>query len=416
MLYNNNKNHFPNQDVIYYNCLSYGAGTANAPASLASFEETRTQPFLINPQDYFMSIVRFSIDAANVPLFICPVIVNPSNPDDLNFTPFTVTFLYNDVTYTANLSYIPNDDYHLPKAPTATSQDLSGYYYFVYYYSIFVKMINNALQQAFNLVIAANPSLAGVPAPYAIFDTTTERLSLIFPNIIVDGVNLFTVQYNSKNIPIYYPHQPVGTCYLLVNNLLYPYMESIESFVLIDYIPSVQFLISVQDTHNNYYYPEQNAANTTTTQTLTSFTNAGNNYTVAPNWFIFTQQYSHVTAWNSLASIVFLTQMPIQPEFVPTFNNFSPNNTSASSSLPILTDFVPDLEQAGQQRTRFNYVPTGPYRLIDINATVPLNKIQFQIYWVDRLQNLYPMRISFGQTNSVKLMFIKKSFYKSLTK
>lgn len=417
MFYNQQQNEFPSDDVFYYNCLSYGVSDPTLPSSLATFEETRTQPFLIKPQDYFMSIVRFSIDAASVPLFVCPVIENPFDAADLNFTPYRVTFLYGGIPYSANLSYIPNVNIPLPRAPLGTNQDLSGDYYFVYYYSIFIKMINIALVNAFNQVVLANPAFSGVPAPYVIYDTNTTKLSLVFPNVIIAGVNVFTVDYNYgvNNMPILDP-QPAGKCYLFVNNLLYPYLESIEAFSMKSFFGQNSFLINVNDFNNNYYYPPQNAANAPATQTIVGFTNATDSYTVAPNWFIFTQQYAHVTAWNSVASIVFLTQMPIQPEYVPSFSLTSSNNTSAASSLPILTDFVPDITQPGEQRTRFNYVPTGPYRLIDIKATVPFNKIQFQIYWMDRFQNLYPLRISKQQMNSVKIMFIKKSYYKGLTK
>ena len=239
---------------------------------------------------------------------------------------------------------------------------------------------------------------------------------MVFPNVNIAGVDVFTVAYNAQNIPIYEPSQPAGKCYLFVNNILYPYLESIEAFVAINFLNDTSFLINVQDNNNNYYYPPQNAPNLPIDQTLTGFTNANNSYTVAPNWFIFTQQYAHVTSWNSISSVVFMTQMPIQHEYIPSFNNINPNNTSAASTMPIMTDFVPDITRPGEQRTRFNYVPTGPYRLIDLKATVPLNKIQFQVFWTDRFQNLYPLKITFGQTNSVKLMFIKKSYYKALTK
>lgn len=420
MFYNQQNNNFPNEDVIYYNCVSYGTSGPGQPSTDAEFEETRTQPFIKNPQDYFMSIVRFSIDAANVPLFICPVIYNPLNINDINLTPYRITFVCNGVEYGVNLRYIPNDDYPLPKPPTAAGvQDTSDYYYFVYYYSIMIRMINTALTTAFAQVKAANPFLAGVPDPYAIYNTTTEKVSLIFPNVTIAGVNVFEVQYPNPltNIPAYGTTQPANTCYLYVNNLLYPFLESIETFLGIESPNDGIFLITVRDTKNNYYYPEQNAPNVPASQTLINFTNINDTYTVAPNWFILTQQYGHVTAWNSVSSIVFFTQMPIQHEFIPSFNNVNPSNSYlGASSTPILTDFVPDITRAGEQRTRFNYIPTGPYRLIDIKSTVPLNKIQFKIYWVDRFQNLYPMKITFGQTNSVKIMFIKKSYYKSLTK
>lgn len=409
----NNNISFINNDILYYNCVSYGDSKSNYYSSLAEFEETRTQPFLINPQEYYMSIVRFSIDASSVPLFVCPVIENPTDPTDINYTPYVVTLMTNNETFSANLRYIPNDNVPLPKAPIGNKQDLSGDYYFVYYYSIFIRMINIAIEEAMIKLRAEYPEVGAVKSAYCQYDSTTSRISLVVPNIYYNDEYVYTVDYDygGTNMPLYNP-QPPGKIYILINNLLYAHLDGIEAFLLKNYLGGIQFLMCVTDNKNNYYYPPQNQPNIIADQTQTSFTNGDFTYTTEPEWFIFPQQYTHMNAWNSIASIVFLTQMPIKPEYIPSLGIINNSSALGSSSMPILTDFVPDITVAGEQRTRFNYIPTGQYRLTEINSTIPLNKIQFKIYWMDRYQNLYPMRISQGQINSVKIMFIKKTLYK----
>lgn len=403
-------------DIIYYNCVSYGTQEIGVLSTLATFEETRLQPFLLNPDDYYMTIIRFSIDASHVPLFVCPVIPNPNDATDINYTPFVITLTYNNNKYSANLKYIPNDNISTPSPPNP-QQDLRGEYYFVYYITILIKMINNAINEAYDKMETANPILVNVARPYVIYDTVTEKISIIVPNIEVGGINLYTTEYDvNTNRPMYNP-EPPGKCCIFVNNILYAYIESIESYVVANYLNYLSFLIIVSDTKNNYYYPSENDVNTIVTQTSVSFTDTNITYTVKPVWFKLSQQYKMITAWNGISNIVFFTQMPIQQEYIPSISRVSGNvSISGSSGMPIMTDFIPNIQEQGGQRNRYNYYANGPYRLININSTIPITKIQFSIYWQDKYQNLYPMRISSDQTNSVKIAFIKKNIYKSTLK
>ncbi len=202
---------------------------------------------------------------------------------------------------------------------------------------------------------------------------------------------------------------------MYLNEQLFSFFDGLESFAYYQdptFVPNKVIMMVFRDLKNNYYYPPQLqiTPNSAPPQVATSFSIGTTTYTTSPAYFIFTQQYNITGSWNSLESIVFLTHhLPVQVEYIPTSTIYSPTGTSNANFKPILTDFVPTLEEAEAARSRFTYYPSGNYRLIDLHSQIPLRKIDLQMFWQDQYQNLYPLYISCNKSNSVKLMFIKKS-------
>lgn len=400
-------------DLVYYNIIM----TCQVAKSntLAAYEETRTQPIIENPSDYYMSIVRFSIDGSNIPIAVCPVIPNPGNPNDINYTPFSVTLQYGGVNYTAQLIFIPELQTSIqPQPPTSTSQDTTTQYYYMYTYTTLVVMINNALQAAMTALKTAVPALNNVVTPYFIYERTQEKFALVVQNTTVSGTNVFQSQFNGSGIPLVGSSQAAGMINIFLNSRIYQYFDSIESYIYPDTVLSN--LMLVRDLKNNYYYPPANGTNTVPPQVPTSFYDVAGSvtYTAAPRYFIFNQQYNTISNWNSLSGIVFLTSsLPIQYEYIPASAINSTSGSGFSAFRPVITDFVPILEKGGDARTRFVYYPQGPYRLISLKSTDPLYKLDLSIWWQDQYQNLYPMTISCNEANTIKIMFMKKSLAKN---
>ncbi len=282
-------------DIVYYNIIMT-CPTAQSN-TLASYEETRTQAIIDNPSDYYMSIIRFSIDGSNIPIFVCPVIINPMNANDVNFTPFQVTLQYAGANYTENLIFVPESDAVAPLPPTATrDQDFTSYYYYVYYYSTLVNMINNALAAAYARVVVANPGLIA-QAPYFIYDRDQQKFGLVVQNIdnnLVPGTNIYLTQFNTDGTPKYNASQVSGTINIFLNSRIYPYFDGIEAFYLNNDLVKTNLII-VRDTEDDYYYPPQNAANLPANQVIVNFTNANNIYTAQPAYFIIRQQYNTIS-------------------------------------------------------------------------------------------------------------------------
>ena len=448
MISNDHKQITVDSDIIYYNILM--TSKHNEFFSLAEYDVTLTQAIIDNPSDYYLSVIRFSVDGSTIPIFICPVIPDPITPTNVNNTPFVITMNYLGITYSTNLQFIPHNNTYQPAPPGVGYQDFSTSYYYVYYYTQFLRMINNGFTLLISQIVAANPGLeSGIPIPYVIYEggdaiNGTDIVSLVIPNVLspdpaYSGVNLYQTQYYQStfisegvtyynNTPMYGPYvagppttgQPPGTINILMNPQLYTFLDGIDSFLLFGGL-NTQFLILVNDQLNNYYYPPQNNDNTPATQTALSFQYENSIFpvilptifTVAPIWFKFTQQYNVIEKWSTLSSIVLITQsIPVQVEYIPSTNFLgTPNtqNSTSSSFRSMLTDFIPPSDNP---RSRYIYNPTGPFRLISLKTNQPLNRIDLKIYFSDQYQKLYPLYIPFNQSNSIKLMFIRKSLVK----
>jgi len=56
------------------------------------------------------------------------------------------------------------------------------------------------------------------------------------------------------------------------------------------------------------------------------------------------------------------------------------------------------------------YNPGAEYRLIDMNSTTNLSRLDIIVYWKDRFGGLHPFELQPGCAASIKLMFRRKEF------
>ena len=459
-------------DIIYYNVTINNNTSKPIPAE---YNESRTRAIIATPSDYYMSVVRFSFNASLLPILICPAI-SPGGffNQNVNTTPYSVTLSYVDITdssltVTVNLAYIPENDLYYdngtsvtaptaavsPAVPSADNiQDNSTSYYYIYYYSTIVKMVNVALQSAFEQIVLHFPTLEpNVSAPYIIFDRPSGKFSLIVQNVANPdntAVNVYTtprfpggtgLSGNLSNVPVtesdsqgnqyYYDSsltkQPrlallTQKIQIFMNDSLYELFDSIESFKY--NVPSSvsanignqqHNLLVIDDLKNNYYYPPQNTSQNSASKVLTALSNTTppGTTTAQPVFFQIEQQYSSISNWNSLTSVLITTStLPIIMEGITGRVN------SGDQSLPIITDFIPYNINPGDNRTQILYNPTGPYRMINMISNQPLNRINIKLFWQDKNGQLYPFMIppsAYGKTgfsNTMKLLFIRKELMK----
>jgi hypothetical protein len=213
-------------DMIYYNATMTSTKTADLtvsqPPQPVKFNETRDAPIIRDASLYNFSIIKFTMNGPGreLPLFI-PLIATNGNVSgiqiDLNRTIYNLATSYmRNWHYTDNagaastalitlapqstpIQYIPEilntSIAPPPQIPSGgiEKQDLSTRYYWVYTYSHFATLVNNALYQsyislwaAFQAAWAALPTAQ--PSPYE-----PPPLS---PNPIRDGVNLFILDHD----------------------------------------------------------------------------------------------------------------------------------------------------------------------------------------------------------------------------
>lgn len=341
-------------DNIYYDVA------INNPISAvdwlaATYVENRDQPILKTPSDYYMSVIRFSLEATSIPLFIFPITDVSANP---LLSPLSITLSYSGNDYKEFVIYQPRDLSVTPTTPYSV-------YYYVYEYHHMLDMINVALSTAFTALKAANPGAPPTQAPYFTYDASTQLLSL-FAQQSYAGANTISIYINTR---------------------------------------MTKFLNAFE----NIYY----SANSITGKDIQLLVKDNKNNTPASpaSYYQMQQEFKMFYLWDSVSKITFTSSIiPARKEYIPA--GTTQYSTGVNATRPIITDFVPSRELAGDIRSNLIYNPTGPYRLIDMLGNTPLNKFDLQIWWEDHEQNLYPFYIIPGSCATVKILFVKRSLYK----
>ena len=177
--------------ILYYDVVITNLNNIDSVPVPAMFTETRTAPFITRPEDYLLSIARFTIDTTTLPVII-PTIKPFST--DKNQTIYNITMSYNGLSFTSNLIFSPQDlQAVIPSPPSATQnglQDNTGGYYAIYTFQYFIQLVNNTLNACFLGIL----KLAGIEPtytiPYMIFDPSTKLASLILPSNFFNPSNI----------------------------------------------------------------------------------------------------------------------------------------------------------------------------------------------------------------------------------
>ena len=377
---------YNDNDNVYMNIVfDHSQGTfTGAPVTppigeipeVADYNVTKTIPILAKCSDYFVSVIRFVIPLDTIPLAVMPIIPNQGNA---NLTPMIIGINYLGTDYPVSVLYIPDNNQAAPDQNQPT-QVITPYYY-TYTYQKFIFMFNVALNEAWIDSGLGGPDgvFPNLVPPFLYLNPATQLVS-----IVVNSV--FTTIAGGQ--PFIFWNQPVEH-----------YLEAIEVFFYGYNQPNGKdFQLSLNfPTPDKFYAP--------------LFTPATD---IAPaiTYYQFTQEYPVLQYWTSLRKIIISTNtIPIINEYIPSSNN-STNPNGVAASFPVLTDYAPAIELAGQSRAIAYYFPTSQYRLVDMVSDSPLQKVDLKIFWEDVRGNLYPLTISLFQQASVKLAFLKKSLYK----
>lgn len=426
-------------DYVYYNATIINNRTAGSYTRsndpVLRFQETRDTPLVNDASKYNFSIIRFTMDGPNkdLPLFI-PVIrtgaiENPTN--DVNLTIYSVSLTCDvnnttgtnpvvaTLTATAPVIYSPETlDTQIAPVPSTSSiavgrQDLSTRYYWVYTYSWWLKLVNEAfttaladIQTQFNTAwtTAGNagsaPTLKSV-APYLLFNPTTNLFTLYSDSEGFGGDlrltkgtpsdEAFEVYFNSNMFGLFANFQntyinTVGT--ELTNKI---YTGAIGYGATTAGVPYAQNIFQVGSGASLKYFWTQN------------------------------QDYeSTSTLWSPIENIVFnSTLLPLVFEATgdPVFFGQSNDNTeltgSQSAFQPIITDVALPKQSANDYRSLIYYAPSAEYRLASFQRSKqPINNIDIQVFWRNRLDgSLYPVNMYNSSSVSVKIMFRRRGIY-----
>lgn len=171
-------------DYEYYNVELINNESYPIPAE---YLIERTTALLKKADDYKMSIIRFNIPGALIPIFI------------FQNNEYYVTLRYNSVNYSAVVTYSGNN--------------VTNGEQYVYSYQDFLQMINDAFTAAYTLA-----HTAGAPinyAPYLTFDSVTQLCTLWVEQLYENTVGVYM---NSELYTFFYNFDTINLGYGLANH------------------------------------------------------------------------------------------------------------------------------------------------------------------------------------------------------
>jgi hypothetical protein len=386
-----------NPDMVYYDIVSTNFQTTTTEEPFLRFNETRTNPIINNSGDYYLSIVRFSLDTYNLPNIICEIQPNQGDP---NLSIYSVTLEYDDGAGTITpstqtyINYVPqNKNATIPIPPNQTInkfQENTSYYY-IYQFQYFLSLVNVAFQTALASLIA---NTGGGASPIALAEQPVITWDVTSSSAILQAQSQYYDEKQVAQIKIYF-NPPL--------------------FALFNSFPSYNYGTGSGVSLGRNY--QMLIADFTGVNTILLPTNP-----IAPAvqtiWTQMFQEFSTIDTWSPVASIVFVSNtIPIvsnQLSAPLVFNNGQSSSGIGNNSnfAQIITDMTTN-QQVFKPNVLYN--PTAEYRRIDMTGNTPLSNIDINVYWRDKLGQLIPFTLASGATASVKFLFERKdrSYQKS---
>lgn len=376
-------------DQIYFDVTITNFQSTTTIPPLFYYNEQRTMPFVACPEDYYLSILRFTLETGTLPIFI-PTIQPKQGDRDLTIYSVTLEYEYSGTTYFAQefIRWTPQDkSAELPPPPNATATGIqvntTGYYN-CYSYQWWLALIAQAFEVAFTSldaqVTGAGGALPTQYPPYINWDTSSGSATLFAdvagydqnPTIAINQIGIY------MNAPLFNLFNSFPSIYLGFIQVL-----NGKNFQLV--------VVNIGSTNLQVVTPANGD----------------------PQWTAICvyQEYSTIAQWTPITAMVFTSNtLPIQPNQVSTplvYNNgsqlqFGGNNSDIAN---IITDLV---SNDGQYRPNLVYLPQAQYRYITLYGNRPLFNLDLQIFYRLKTGELVPFRIGSGESVTIKIAFIKK--------
>lgn len=416
-------------DQVYYDVTVTNFQSSNTAPPVFYYNESRTIPFINCPEDYYLSILRFTVDTGTIPVFI-PSIQPNSADRDLTIYKVTIEWYNNAGTRyygTAPIRWIPQDkSATVPPPPSTTSNGLQvndGGYYNCYSYTYLSYLIFLAFGEAYNIITGVIPPAGGasgnaIVGPLPTYPTYFASNPGIYP--VVAG-NYYSVpplpplcqwDTTSDTLVLYatqmYDQDPLANPGISTFNPFTFYFNS-ALYGLFNSFPVTINGFGLGDTA--FKVSTINQGGTNVQPIATPYVARNSDGQSVPYLSVY-QETSTISSLSPVTAIVFCSNtMPITPNQVSTplvFNDnlqlsFAGNNADIAN---IITDLVSD---SGAYRPSLVYTPSAQYRLVTLNGNRPLFNLDLTIFYRLRNGSLVPFRLQSGGTVTIKIAFLKKS-------
>jgi hypothetical protein len=374
-------------DKVYYDVAISNIANSDTPPPALYFNETRNNPFVTDPESYYLSIIRFTLDTPTLPILTPEIQPNQS---DRNLTIYSVSLEWTNpiapfqkFTQQSFVTYLPqNTSISPPAPPSQTDNGLknnSQTYYDIYNYQYWIYLVNNTFTTCFNAlnaqVVAAGLVLPTTYAPVMSWDTQ-QNIAILNADVL--GYNDTAANY----IKIYFNPS--------MYNLFCSFPVVIEGFATIVDGTNIRLIMSGFGGSNIVPFPP-----------------------VAPVYTALqiVQEYSTISLWTPVTSIVFTSNtLPIVPNnlsapllFLNGVRYTSGGNNS--NIAQVITDFVAN---DGLYKPSITFAPSAQYRLINLVGNTPLYNLDVAVFYKNRIGELIPLRLGSGGTATIKILFTRK--------
>jgi hypothetical protein len=367
-----------NSDVshIYYDLNAYnnnsgydkdGLSVPIQSSQQCIFNQMRSKPYLDNPSDYEVTIIKFNLDSNSFPnQIVQPLVGVPVNNDGSYDTVYSIYV----GTERINITWVPADMTLRANPPTSglelvTKEMITNEYFYNYSYQYFLDRIN--------IIIG--------------------KLNIFFRFNPVTGL----ISLNGK-----YPLNGLQGSNIYVNEQLYNLLAGFQYQYYYDKYgidtPVYQLLATqVQDVIGNLVYEKVEPQ-------YTSFNTAPLTNTF--NSIITIQSYPSTQLWNPVVSIVFTSKslaVVADDEAKPYIYGLNPNPPVGNSNVSINL-FEYSLGRRADPVINFvNFV----YLFKSLVSNDPESDLNLETFWKDDYGNLHPFFIESGSNFNLKLMFRK---------
>jgi len=318
-----------------------------------------------------MSIIRFSLDTPSLPIFIPELAVNQPDP---NLTIYSITLEYNNIICQEFMEFYPQDtSIQVPPAPNPLADNSSGYYN-IYSYQHLINMVNVTFSNAFSN-LSALVALPTNNCPFLSWDSVNNIAILNADASGFTGDNLITVYFNNALFNLFSSFYAIYQGYNVKNGM-----------------NKVIVITNNQSGSNTIQLPIDSDPSTPT-------------YTAIQ----MTQEYSTISLWNPLSSIVFTSNtLPIIPNNLgaPLLFYDSSLNIGTSSSANY-SQIITDMVALDTYKPTIVFEPYYP-REIDMIGGGNLNTIDINCFYKTKLGVLQPFVLNSGCSASIKIVFSKK--------
>jgi hypothetical protein len=370
---------------VYFDALITNRNTSQTEPVQLSYFQQRTSAFLSCPEEYYFSIIRFSLDTPSLPIFIPSIDLTSSNNINISSstnqpTIYTITLTYTDaltnVKYTSDqcpVNWIPEiQNYNFLPSNTSTSQDTKTNYYYSYSFQWWILLCNNAFKDAFNSlvqVVAIDGITLPVSNPPFLVWNISEGLAVLNADIGISGTDeapgggflTITTDYGNYTLSSD-PNGPTTSNYsqlsIYFNSAMYQLFNSFPS-IINGYGPVI--------TNNSFDIPGGNVQ-------IPIFTYGGINVKQYPTdpldltqvslFAQISQEYSTITMWNPIESIVFTsTTIPVIPEQQGSPLIFDETQNISSSENNMIISSITDFQSTNSSYRSFISYQPSVYRL-----------------------------------------------------